>query len=195
MHCTILWIYIFLFSKRARTCVPYSSSIFLKEPSWRDRNWIYNYLRNRCLSPLIVWVRISIRVRCTTLCDNNFQWLAADWWFSPGPPVSSTDKTDRCNIAEILLKVALSTIKQTNIFPTFTIHVIVTNFESIYSKWVKSGLIFLLDLHQNIYTPFWYHKGYIDTTCWFYSLRKDVFNGQHNKSDISLRNFCILSLL
>jgi hypothetical protein len=34
-------------------------------------------------------------------------------WFSPDPPVSSTNKTDRHDIAEILLKVALNTIKQT----------------------------------------------------------------------------------
>jgi hypothetical protein len=32
----------------------------------------------------------------------------------PNPPVSSTNKTDRHDISEILLKVALSTIKQTN---------------------------------------------------------------------------------
>jgi hypothetical protein len=30
-------------------------------------------------------------------------------WFSPGPPVSLTNKTDRHDIAEILLKVALNT--------------------------------------------------------------------------------------
>jgi hypothetical protein len=35
-------------------------------------------------------------------------------WFSPGPPVSSTNKTDHHDITEILLKVALNTIKQTN---------------------------------------------------------------------------------
>ena len=35
-------------------------------------------------------------------------------WISPGPPVSSTNKTDSRDIAEIWLKVALSTIKQTN---------------------------------------------------------------------------------
>jgi hypothetical protein len=35
-------------------------------------------------------------------------------WFSSGPPVSSTNKTDRHDITEILLKVALNTIKQTN---------------------------------------------------------------------------------
>jgi hypothetical protein len=34
-------------------------------------------------------------------------------WFSPGPPDSSTNKTDRHDITEILLKVALNTIKQT----------------------------------------------------------------------------------
>jgi hypothetical protein len=32
------------------------------------------------------------------------------WWFSPNNPVSSTNKTDCHNIAEILLKVALNTI-------------------------------------------------------------------------------------
>jgi hypothetical protein len=36
-------------------------------------------------------------------------------WFSPGIPVSSTNKTDRHDITEILLKVALNTIKQTKI--------------------------------------------------------------------------------
>ena len=29
-------------------------------------NWIYNYLCNQCLSPLMLGVRILIRVRCTT---------------------------------------------------------------------------------------------------------------------------------
>jgi hypothetical protein len=34
--------------------------------------------------------------------------------FSPGTLVSSTNKTDHNNITEILLKVALNTIKQSN---------------------------------------------------------------------------------
>jgi len=34
------------------------------------------------------------------------------WWFSLGPPVSSTNKTDLHDITEILLKVASNTIKQ-----------------------------------------------------------------------------------
>jgi hypothetical protein len=40
--------------------------------------------------------------------------LAAGRWFSPGTPVSSTNKTDRHDISEILLKVAPNTIKPTN---------------------------------------------------------------------------------
>ena len=35
------------------------------------------------------------------------------WWFSPGIPVSSTNKSDRHDITEILLKVTLNTINQT----------------------------------------------------------------------------------
>jgi hypothetical protein len=79
----------------------------------RDRMVVYNYLCNQCLSPLMLWVRISIRARCTTLYDTICQWLATGRWFSPDPPVSSPNKTDRHAITEILLKVALSTIKQT----------------------------------------------------------------------------------
>ena len=53
----------------------------------------------------------SIRARCTTLCDKVCQWLTTGRWFSPGPPVSSTNKTDCHDITEILLKVQLNTIK------------------------------------------------------------------------------------
>ena len=66
---------------------------------------------NQCLSPLMLWVRISIRARYTTLCDKVCQWLATGRWFSPGTPVSSINKTDSHIITEILLKVSLNTIK------------------------------------------------------------------------------------
>ena len=46
----------------------------------------------------------------TTLCDKVCQWLATGQWFSQGTPVSSTNKTDRHDILEILLKVALNII-------------------------------------------------------------------------------------
>jgi hypothetical protein len=81
---------------------------------WSHGSWIYNYLCNQCLSPLMLWVRISIRAMCTTWWDKVCQWLATGRWFSPGPPFSSTNKTDRHNITELIsLKVALNTIKQT----------------------------------------------------------------------------------
>ena len=50
----------------------------------------------------------------TTLCDKVCQWLVTGRWFSMGTPpmVSSTNKTDRHAITEILLKVALNIINQ-----------------------------------------------------------------------------------
>ena len=60
----------------------------------------------------MLWVRISIRARCTTLCDKVCQWLSTGRWFSPGAPVYSTNKTDRQDITEILLKVALTLSNQ-----------------------------------------------------------------------------------
>ena len=66
----------------------------------------------QCLSPLMLWVRISIRARCTTLCDKVCQWLVTGRWFSPGTPVSSTNKIDHHDIADILLKVALNSINK-----------------------------------------------------------------------------------
>jgi hypothetical protein len=39
--------------------------------------------------------------------DKAYQLLAHDRWFFPGTPASSTTKTDRHDIAEKLLKVAL----------------------------------------------------------------------------------------
>ena len=49
-------------------------------------SWIYNYLCNKCLSPLKLWVRILLRrgVLDTTLCDKVCQWLAACQWREGG---------------------------------------------------------------------------------------------------------------
>ena len=102
-------LFFFLFKKKIR------------RPSWSRSllhgSWIYDYLCipmvyweikiYKCLSPLTLWVRIPLD---TTLCDKACQWLAAGRWFSPGTPVSSTNKTDIHDITEMLLKVALNTI-------------------------------------------------------------------------------------
>jgi hypothetical protein len=44
--------------------------------------------------------------------DKVYQLLAHGWWFSPCIPASSTTKTGRHDIAEILLKVVLNTKNQ-----------------------------------------------------------------------------------
>jgi len=72
------------------------------------------HLPNQCLSPLMLRVRLPLRAKCTILFDKVCQCLAAGRWFSPGRPVSSSNKTERRDITEILLKEALSTIKTTN---------------------------------------------------------------------------------
>jgi hypothetical protein len=98
-------------------------------------SWIYNYLCNQYLLPL-TWVRILSRrgVLDTKLCNKVCQWLSAGTWFSPGALVSSTNKTDRHDITEILLKVALNTISLTivgNMYDASSGKVIVTRHRHI----------------------------------------------------------------
>jgi hypothetical protein len=50
--------------------------------------------------------------RLATANDKVNQLLVHGRWFSPGTPASSTTKTGRHEIAEILLKVALNTKNQ-----------------------------------------------------------------------------------
>jgi hypothetical protein len=45
--------------------------------------------------------------RLAAASDKVYQLLAQGRWFSPGTPASSTTKTGRHDIAEILLKMAL----------------------------------------------------------------------------------------
>ena len=70
---------------------------------------------NQCLSPLSLWVRSPLGrgLLDTTLCDKVYQCLATGRRFSQVTAVSFTNKTDRHDIAEILLKVVLNTIIQT----------------------------------------------------------------------------------
>ena len=63
----------------------------------------------------MLWVRAQLcklQKGCTRLAaasDKGYQLLTQGRWFSPGTPASSTTKTDRHDIAEILQKVALNT--------------------------------------------------------------------------------------
>ena len=83
-----------------------------------------------------MWVRLPLRARCTALCDKVCQGIATGQWFSPGPPVSSTNKTDRHDIAEILLKVALNTI---NLKPNQTCNILVVLTGAWWSMCVSVG--------------------------------------------------------
>jgi len=51
----------------------------------------------------------------STRSNEVYQLLAHGRWFFPGTPASSTTKTGRHDIAEILLKVAVNTINQNHI--------------------------------------------------------------------------------
>jgi hypothetical protein len=118
----------------------------------------------------------------TTLCDKVCQWPATGQWVSPVP---STNKTDRHDIAEILLKVALSTINQTiNPFKTFHIWLLfVTNFietilwillifTCIYAKakliFDVSTISFQVNFGQHLNTYLW-------LTSWNMVHRKEMF--------------------
>ena len=101
-----------LMQKYHCSVVPWFRGINVPSWSWSYGSWIYSYLCNQGLSPLTLWVRIPLRrgAQDRTLHDKVCQWLAAGQLFIPGTPVSSTNKTDRHDITEILLTVALSTI-------------------------------------------------------------------------------------
>ena len=66
----MIWIYRLL-----TMSIPGNLDIY-KGPSspWSYGSWISNYLCNQCLSPLMLWVPISIRARCTLLGDKACQW-------------------------------------------------------------------------------------------------------------------------
>ena len=76
----------------------------------------------------------------TTLCDKVCLWLPKDRWFSPDTPVSSTNKTERHDIAEIL---------------TYGITYVCKRFSSLRHIWpyLSSGILFslfwFLDIHLN----------------------------------------------
>jgi hypothetical protein len=111
-----------------------------KTTSWSYGSWIYNYLCNQYLSPLKLWVWIPLRrgVLDTTLCDTVCQWHATGRWSSPGTPASSTTKTGRHDIAEILLKVALNTINQISKWKWTFIHVSTNQVTcKLYHLWLR----------------------------------------------------------
>ena len=74
--------------------------------------------------------------RLAAASDKVYQLLAHGRWFSPGTPASSTTKTGRHEIAEILLKVALNTKNQNQIKPII--------------KMRRVGIQFVVQLHPTV---------------------------------------------
>ena len=80
-------------------------------------SWLVG-LPNNSYKPITntAWVRdqlCKLQKGCTRLAsDKVYQLPAHVRWFSPGTPASSTTKTGRHDIADILLKVALNTTNQ-----------------------------------------------------------------------------------
>ena len=81
-------------------------------PGWLNEFNSYKPITNT------MWVHArlcKLQKRCTRLAaasDKVYQLLAHGRWFSLGTSASSTTKSGRHDIAEILLKVALNTINQ-----------------------------------------------------------------------------------
>ena len=99
--------------------------------TWSYGSWSYNYLFSQYISPLTLWVRISLRrgVLDTTLCVKVCDWPLTGRWVCVGTLVSSFNKTDRHDINEILLKVGIQTIKL---------------YQTLYVGFVGSLLLFIL---------------------------------------------------
>jgi hypothetical protein len=116
-------------------------------------DWIYNYLCNKCLSPLQLWVRTMFRrgILDKTLCDKVWQWIATGVWFSLGTLVSSTNKTDCHYTTEILLKVELNTITLPSPLDDINIMFIKRSLVLLYFYWLTHFLDYRL-LHYIIHT-------------------------------------------
>jgi len=81
--------------------------------SWSFGSLIYDSLCTQCLSRLTLCVRIPLRWGVLkTILRDKVSVTTAGRWYSSGTPVSSINKSDRQDITEILLKVALNTISQ-----------------------------------------------------------------------------------
>ena len=71
----------------------------------------------------------------------KFVWLATVWWFSQGPPVSSTNKTDRHDITE--------TINTKKLCFTALVTIFVFVLGCIFCKWVIGWAIVVLRKLRN----------------------------------------------
>jgi hypothetical protein len=93
------------------------SALLLEIRSRRGRDCMVDEFTTACLISVYHHLTFEFEsfpsqdVLDTTLCDKVCQWPATGWWYiSAVIPVSSSNKADRHDIAEILLKVAINII-------------------------------------------------------------------------------------
>ena len=60
--------------------------------------------------PITTNVMSSNHAHENSIQHYEIKFVSAGWWFTPGTTVSSTNKIDSRDIAELLLKVALNTM-------------------------------------------------------------------------------------
>ena len=113
---------------------------FIQGPPWPWSNWSYGSEIYYAISSYRHWCEFESRSGQGVqhyVSDKVCQWLATGRWFSPGPPVSSTNKTDHHDIAEILLKVELNTIKPNQAKQSIIIHIF-ENHRSVFNIYSKN---------------------------------------------------------
>jgi hypothetical protein len=121
--------------------------------------WFISFFRFK-----VLYVKCRNNKSCTRLAagsDKVYQLLSHGRWFSPGTLTSSSTKTGRHDITEILLKVALNTIKQTIIF--LCINANKYGFSHFYSRNVNEEIVFIISLlykrpHRDVYEVSVFHE-------------------------------------
>jgi hypothetical protein len=112
--------------------------ITLEGPGWLNElvRWIQQLIQT--YHQYGAWL-CKLQKGCTrpaAASDKVYQFLSHGRWFSPGTPASSTTKTGRHDIAEILLKVALN--HQKSIKSNYIRIYVYSDFVFIRSKRFKS---------------------------------------------------------
>ena len=107
----------------------------------------------------------------TTLGDKVCQWFSAGRWLSPGSPISSTNKSDRHDETEILLKVELNTI-------TLTPHLYMDfYFSKILSSSDLIAYIYVDTVQKNIVLDHWNNSLRVDMSLHSDTLSRFWANG------------------
>ena len=126
----------------------------------RDR-MVVGFICKQCISPLTLWVRISLVASCTryNIMWSRFSMTCRKSMVYPDTPVSSINKTDHNDITAILLKVAVNTTALTNIVYIKTISASSNRFVFYCCIWL---LIFVRSLFGLPRLPSWViqHDGY-----------------------------------